>query len=68
MDFDRIHDFETGADMLDLRRLHLTDFSAFQDLARTNTKGDTVADFGNGDVLVIFGVAAADIKEGDFLI
>jgi|GEM_PF-1918256 len=67
-DLDRVWDFTSGEDVLDLRGFHLEDFAAFQALARVNNDGDTVVDFGDGDMLKIYGVDIAGIAEADVLL
>lgn len=65
--FDRIHDFEVGVDTLNLHKLGLEDFDAFSAIARTTKSGDTLIDFGEGDIIVIFGVVEKDIGVTDIL-
>ena len=47
---------------------NLPNFAAFIALTRTNSTGDTLADFGGGDLLVIYGVANTALTQVDVLV
>ncbi|KPF62177.1 hypothetical protein IP88_15265 [alpha proteobacterium AAP81b] len=66
-EFDWIVDFQQGIDRIDLSAFGFTNTS--QLAARlTDFGGTAVVDLGDGDLLAIFGIAAASLTVGDFII
>ena len=70
-DMDRIGDFTAGASTDDV--IALSGFGASFDTfaevfaAATESGGNTIIDFGNGDMLTLLGVAKTDLHQDDFL-
>jgi hypothetical protein len=64
---DKIADFGTGADVIDLSAYGIASFDALLDLA-SERRGDTFLNFGAGDVLRIDDVRLADLDASDFIL
>jgi len=64
---DKIADFASGTDIIDLSAYGLAGFDAVLDLA-SQRNGDTLLNFGGGDILRIDDVRLADLDASDFIL
>ncbi len=65
--YDRVMDFEIGRDQIDLSAFDLTSFQNVTAISRDTDFGVRI-DFDNGNVLMVKGIAKADLDAGDFLL
>ena len=66
---DRVANFQTGDDQVDLSAYGFSDFSQIQPLLSTTSNGrHTEIDLGGGDSIVIFSVTPDEFTAGDFIL